>query len=156
MAKPRWFRFSLRTLFVLVTLLACALGWLVWQIQIVRERKSLLSEVSRYNSSYPFDQLYFDVLEGKIAIYGPLPEQVRVSWVRRALGDNSYMSITLPEHVPANVIERVESAFPESHLYIRVYNGFDWKGASRDSLYEPIETRKPNTGNVFKTGLIEK
>ena len=37
--KRRWFRFSLRTLLVTVTLLCV---WLGWQARIVQERKGLL------------------------------------------------------------------------------------------------------------------
>ena len=36
-------------LFVVVTVLAIPLGWLAWQIQIVRERKTVLAELRRLN-----------------------------------------------------------------------------------------------------------
>ncbi len=39
--KRRWFRFSLRTLFVVVTVVACWLGWNVHQVQ---KRKALFQE----------------------------------------------------------------------------------------------------------------
>jgi hypothetical protein len=37
-AKPRlrWFRFSLRTLFILVTLASVPLGWIGWELREVR------------------------------------------------------------------------------------------------------------------------
>ena len=40
MAKPRWFRFSLRTLFVVVTIFGV---WLGWQLKWIRERREFLA-----------------------------------------------------------------------------------------------------------------
>ena len=40
--KRRWFRFSLRTMFVVVTIFGV---WLGWQLKIVRERKAILREI---------------------------------------------------------------------------------------------------------------
>jgi hypothetical protein len=44
LAKPkrRWFRFSLRTLFLLVTVIAC---WLGWQVHVVQHRKAMLMQI---------------------------------------------------------------------------------------------------------------
>ena len=38
--KRRWFRFSLRTLFVLVTIIGIAAGWVTYQLNWIRERHS--------------------------------------------------------------------------------------------------------------------
>jgi hypothetical protein len=40
--RRRWFRFSLRTLFVLVTLLGCVMGWVVYSLSWIRQRDELL------------------------------------------------------------------------------------------------------------------
>ncbi len=42
--KRRWFRFSLRTMFVVVTVLAVLLGWIVYQFNWIRQRHELLAE----------------------------------------------------------------------------------------------------------------
>jgi hypothetical protein len=41
--KPRriWLRFSLRTLFVLVTLFGCAMGWIAYSLNWIRQRREL-------------------------------------------------------------------------------------------------------------------
>jgi hypothetical protein len=41
--KPRriWFRFSLRTLFVLITLFACTMGWIAHSLNWIRQRREL-------------------------------------------------------------------------------------------------------------------
>ena len=43
-AKPkrRWYQFSLRTFFVLVTLVCVGFGWLGWQLRIVWDRRDFL------------------------------------------------------------------------------------------------------------------
>jgi hypothetical protein len=43
-AKPkcRWFRFSLRTLFVLVTIAGACAGWVAYQLNWIRERHAVL------------------------------------------------------------------------------------------------------------------
>jgi hypothetical protein len=43
--KRGWFRFSLKGLFVVVTLLALALGWIGWNLNRARYRESLLSDL---------------------------------------------------------------------------------------------------------------
>jgi hypothetical protein len=40
--KRRWFRFSLRTLFVVVTVIAC---WLGWNVHVVRQRQAVWREI---------------------------------------------------------------------------------------------------------------
>ena len=138
-----------------VAVLAIPLGWLACQIQIVRERKELLEEIRRFSSPGAFTELGLNVLEGKRAGGEfPLPEYCRVLWIRRCLGDSSYVGIVLPAGLPPTLIERAEYAFPESSISISV--GTEYLGASRDSLYAPLDYRWPNKGTIFKTGLIEK
>jgi hypothetical protein len=42
MRIKRWFQFSLRTLMIVITLLAVPLAYVGWQAKIVRERKAML------------------------------------------------------------------------------------------------------------------
>ena len=42
-AKRRWFQFSMRTLLIVVTLLAVACAYVGWQAKIVRERRDELA-----------------------------------------------------------------------------------------------------------------
>ena len=43
--KRRWFQFSLRSLMIVVTLLAVPLGYVGWQKKAVQERKAMLATI---------------------------------------------------------------------------------------------------------------
>ena len=45
--KRRWFRFSLRTLFVLVTIIGVAAGWVEQQLNWIRQRHTFLQAHDR-------------------------------------------------------------------------------------------------------------
>ncbi len=48
--KPRWFRWSLRTLFVVVTVFAC---WVGYSLKWIRQRRSFLAEQRALHSDDP-------------------------------------------------------------------------------------------------------
>ena len=158
--RRRWFRFafSLRTLFVVVTIFGVWLGWLVWQMQIVRDRRLVMAYLDEIridktppSAGGPMEALesmpyWNDVLSSNL--------HVRVSAVRRYLGDESYLFINMPASIEGNLLERAERAFPEAELHVLDARGKEV--AYRDSLYAPAKRRQPNKGTIFKTGLIEK
>ena len=49
--KRRWF-FSLRTLFVVVTVVDAVLGWVIYELNWIRQRHALLADFPRW-SAYP-------------------------------------------------------------------------------------------------------
>jgi hypothetical protein len=84
--KRRWFQFSLRTLMIVVTLLAVACGHVGRQAEIVRERETALRQAQEAKVAFPFLELPINWSE----LYKqPLP------WVRQWLGDEKVESIFL-------------------------------------------------------------
>src|SRR5438034_453514 len=84
----RWFRFSLRTMFVAMTLLCC---WLGWQLSVVRDRQSALSQLRA-------QQFAFEIISAdQFAAYFPsgTPPQpiATVPAVRGWLGDQAIQEI---------------------------------------------------------------
>ena len=145
--KPRaWFRFaySLRTMFVAITVFGV---WLGWQVRIVHERKAIRGEIMRISPT----RLYYWAQELDAEDpFMPNCEYARISRIRRFLGDETCILLEIPRSIAPHWIERAEWAFPEAELAIidpktrKLY-------AHRDSLYMP--NRQQNTGTIFKTGL---
>ncbi len=114
----RWFRFSLRTLFVALTL-ACL--WLGWNVNKVRNRKHLIKwadnhgvefrEFSRWRTFSP-------QLREHQAVR--LPQTTGIGWFRKTfLEDQPAESIWIPE-VWRNEVEvaQIKEAFPEAEIFI--------------------------------------
>ena len=97
--KRRWFRFSLRTMFVAVTVLG---GWLGWNIHFVQERQSLRD---RLKNTPTFREAEVDM--------STQPTSIPI-W-REWLGDKPVVYLNL--HVPMNDEgRRVRYYFPEAYV----------------------------------------
>jgi hypothetical protein len=92
--KRRWFQFSLRTLFVVVTLMAVVCGYIAQQYKIVGEREEMWNHLT---CSY----------EGYEREINGLP------WLRRQFGDRDWRAIWVPEATREEQ-ERIKSLFPEA------------------------------------------
>ena len=144
MTNRRWFRFSLRTLFVVVTLFGV---WLGWQRHIVQERKALIAELDQIDPEFHHETLEsLEKRTGRIDTF----DYARIPIVRKWLGDETVLRVWLPNAANEDLAYRAERAFPEAKIF-GTY-GYDF----RDSLYAPVTDRKPNRGALFHTGLIEK
>ena len=133
----------------MVTVLSIAMGWLVWQMQIVQERKELRTILARLHGS----DFYYSCLETGESQGMKYPADIpplRISRIRRLLGDETCISLDIPRCDPA-LIERTETAFPEATIVL-----FDLSDrnvyAIRHSLYG---IGLMNRGNVFKTGILD-
>jgi hypothetical protein len=113
--KRRWFRFSLRTMFVVVTVLAI---WLGYHINWARQRRDALS-----SGRFTGDR----VLATGMA--PALPKMVTAPGLLWLLGEPGYVSIVMavPERVPLKLtaaeqseFDRVARLFPEARQnYLR-------------------------------------
>ena len=157
--RRRWFRFafSLRTLFVVVTIFGV---WLGWNHKIVRERKAVLAEIDRIGQYQPHRWLERLASDPISTVPHENVEDIRVSSIRHFMGDESCLVLFLPYDLNANWISRAEQAFPEAVLVLQDGREFVRYGpgyiALRDSLYAPQADHFPNEGTVFRTGFFEK
>src|SRR5688572_181685 len=86
--KTRWLRFSLRTMFLVVTAVCC---WLAWQLSVVRERRDLLNDL---NASRGFQIVKAsEWAKDTPAADQPVPA---IPWIREWLGDEAIQSIWFP------------------------------------------------------------
>ena len=127
--KRRWLRFSLRTLFVVLTALSI---WLGSTVSVVREPKVVLQDMRATPG--------FDVAPAGVTSYvgGSAPRRATISWLRQWLGDEGIESIWFPaDHIPTAYEARyLERLFPEARL----------SHPKQNHIAEEIERRrKPGT-----------
>jgi hypothetical protein len=110
-AKPkrRWFRFSLRTLFVLVAIAGITVGWLQLQRNLIHQRQTFLAKLPEPCRHWSHTWAW--VAEHKVSSKCP-PQSV--SYVRKWLGDAAYYQILLPEDHFNDLIGEANRLFPEA------------------------------------------
>ncbi len=101
----RWFRFSLRTLFVVVTIIAAIGYWLAWNINVVHQRQAI-----RARPDVMFGTGSAEVNERILKVSKPTTEP-GVSRIRRLLGDEPAEAILVFEKP---VFSLVVPLFPEA------------------------------------------
>jgi hypothetical protein len=101
--KRRWFQFSLRTLMIVVTLLAVPLGYVGWQAKIVMERKA---EIRRGVS-------------GRAFMSEDMGPPAWMSYLRYRLGDNNITVIQVPANTDSDEMNRLRTLFPEADIDAR-------------------------------------
>jgi len=105
--KRRWFRFSLRTLFVVVTVFAC---WLGYEMYWIRQRQIVVGDPQVQNTRYHLG----------VTIYGkPRQRHIRrmysvAPWPLNWLGEPGYCDVVLKKGTSDGEVARVRRLFPEA------------------------------------------
>src|SRR4051812_34590700 len=108
------FQFRLRTLMIVVTLLAVPLGYIGWQVRLVRERKgSRATNVAFFYKA--IDMAFFDRER--------YPEPATISWIRERLGDEAIQVVRPRTGASAETIAKLQAAFPEAEFDWAIYEG---------------------------------
>ena len=94
-------QFRLRTLMIVVTLLAVPLGYVGWQAKIVRERKA---ERAR-------------AVDMRLVGINGSDEEV-IPWIRHILGDECVVWIREPIGTDAVEVDRLQALFPEAKIEV--------------------------------------
>ena len=117
--KRRWFQWSLRTLFVVVTLVGCATGWVVYQINWIRQRSEFVASEKRIHERRG--------VAVTIAYTYPGKQPVRAPFMLWTLGETGFSDICVladgidTQRLTENDMERVRqarylfSALPATH-----------------------------------------
>jgi hypothetical protein len=110
--RHRWFRYSLRTMFVVMTAFAV---WLGWQSFTVRARRLSIETIEAGG--------------GLVYVYDPdyplQPTRPRIPFWRPWFGDQVIDEITLAEGSDARQLEWSQAQFPEASVRILGSSGFD-------------------------------
>jgi hypothetical protein len=105
----RRFQFRLRTLLIGVTLLAVPMGYVGWQVKIVRERKEELRKITNDGGLVGF----WDVATP------PWPTELRtVPFVRRWIGDRAVLSVMFKKGTANEERQRIKELFPEGVFFV--------------------------------------
>ena len=108
-----WFRFSLRTLLVVVTVLCC---WLAWESSVVRQRKAVRQEAA---NNPAFELVTAEDALRLISPSATPPQMARVSMIRRWLGDQAIQSIEYNRqygNFSDDKLKRLTQTFPEAEV----------------------------------------
>ncbi len=121
------FQFRLRTLMIVVTLVAVECAYVGWQVKIVRERKATLAEIEASGgafvtytpaSLFSESRFYIERAVGKIPNHDPrryVPHfNDAPSAIRRWFGDETVFDIWLPYTISSTDVNRIEKCFPEA------------------------------------------
>ena len=98
----RWFAYSLRTLFVVVTLVGTVLSCLVWNVRCVNERDRMIEWADANHLSH-----------GLMPLPPSVPKQ-RLPIMWRLLGARRVDAFCFDKPVRASDQQRLKAAFPEA------------------------------------------
>jgi hypothetical protein len=113
--KRRWFAYSLRALFVVVTAVSLLVGWFTWEAQIVRHRQTVRRRLEAAGAIFfaggmdwhhsPF-----------VRLVRPHNDQHSISALRRLLGDRSIDLIAFNRQLTPDDRQAIET-FPEAEIH---------------------------------------
>ena len=97
----RWFRFSLRTLFVVVTVFGVFFGWVVYQLNWIRER---------HDARVRWDFSYSEAGH---------PNRTPPPWSLRLFGEKQFLADFVVLQIPENdpIFRHIQKLFPEVRFY---------------------------------------
>ena len=109
--KRRWFQFRLRTLMIVVTLLAVLIGYVGRQYQIINDR----NEAVRGH-----------IMVGRVEKFIGPDRTLHVSapsapWPLRWLGERGYAAVEVSVTAPDDEVERLKKLFPEAEIVRGLY-----------------------------------
>jgi len=111
--RPAWLRYSLRTAFIAVTLLAV---WLAWNVNVVLQRKAMRRWIDSIGgravisgqSAYSSGESYHPWLWREAD-----EPRWRLNFWRKLMGDQPIHAVILPPGIERRDVHRVQRLFPE-------------------------------------------
>jgi hypothetical protein len=143
--EHRWFSFSLRTLLIVMTSLGCVLGWVGWNLKMVRQREATRSWlenqgglVCEYKSTHPYAVVP--------QTYRSYDASCEPSWLRKMLGDQTVRVVDLPPALTEAQRKMIEEVFSEAEM--RQYDETGWNETIGFWLKFKPSTRRSTVGKA--------
>jgi hypothetical protein len=105
----RRFQFRLRTLMIVVTLLAAACAYVSHEVRIAKERREAAETYE------PLREIVKKVWRGRLE-YSVRTVLIEAPWPLRWFGEDGYKAIVVPDNTPAEEKVRLERLFPEASV----------------------------------------
>ena len=118
--RPR-FRSSLVTMLAAITVVVALLGWLIWNVQVVRQRQAALAAWGISLDSGGFSEGW---VKGQNIDLGPGNE---LSWLRTWLSDAPLYCLQFQDDTDQSVLQSAAALFPEAKLISRQNDSWDEK-----------------------------
>ncbi|HEY2841016.1 MAG TPA: hypothetical protein VGJ26_17815 [Pirellulales bacterium] len=119
MEKPprrRWFRYSLRTMFVVVTVVACCLGY---QLNWISGRHSLIAASQKTGV-----EAEYEAVSQPMSLRAPLKVETKdAPWPLRWFGERGVYTLYIRDDMPESEVARIRALFPEAEIE-RVYKDY--------------------------------
>jgi len=103
--KRRRYQFRLRTLLIVVTLVAVPCAYVGWQAKVVRERRALLDSLKAAGGG-AIPVFHYE--------YIPPPPP----WIRRVFGDETVEELLVPPKTDEETMARIRHLFPGAHILV--------------------------------------
>ncbi len=107
--KRQWFAFSLRTLFVVVTVSAC---WLGYQLNWIKERHSLIGAPQQTG----VEPEYGIALMPMSLLASLQVESKDAPWPLRWLGERGVCTLYIRDNMSESEVARIRALFPEAEI----------------------------------------
>jgi hypothetical protein len=114
--KRRWFAFSLRTMFIMVTMLCIAVAWLTYQLHWIRERHAAMSSLrGRQILTFDNGSSYRNGKESFTTFWVRVKRKP-APWSLHIFGEwgAGYLILDLPETDPE--LAHIRKLFPEGSI----------------------------------------
>jgi len=124
----RWLQFNLKSLLILVFVVALPCAWLAWKLDLKRRERAAVAEVKKLGGRVAYD---WEDPFSEDEPPGP-------RWVRKLLGDDFFAHVVTVEIKEMKIDDSV-------FLHLKEFTDLEWLELRRCSLTGPTDARRSLT-----------
>ncbi len=141
--QPNRFQFSLRSLLVVVTVIACVCGYFALQQQTARDRLVLRARLESLGANFiPSD-----------SVGEPYSSKIQVPAIQRMMGDTGIFAIELSNELQPYE-EELKRTFPEAHILTQRDSDKYLSEENKHRVFEPLNLTPEEIATFKKLGPL--